>query len=97
MITLSQLIGPDERPVEIPIGRQGVLVDYVWVRRVPERPKQGIFERICDAGKILLGEAVALRWPIPGELEMAMRDKRFDKAAPFDSDAHPLMRNENGG
>jgi len=50
----------------------------VWYRAVPLPFYDGLIERFRNAWKIITGEAYAIYWPEPGELEHALN---FDPAS----------------
>jgi hypothetical protein len=47
-----------------------------WVRAVPLPFYGGILDRLRDAWAVLRGKAYAVRWPQPGELEIALEGAR---------------------
>lgn len=66
---LRDMIGSDD--CRTPIG-DGTLLEQHWVRAVPLPFYTGVLGRIRDAWAVVRGDAYAVRWPEPGELEDAM-------------------------
>jgi hypothetical protein len=61
-------------PIRVDLGNGDVR--EAWVRAVPLPFFGGLFDRIRDAWAVIKGEAYAVRWPEPGDLEVALKGGR---------------------
>jgi hypothetical protein len=61
---LRNMIGGPDVGCGMPDGR--------YVRAVPCPFYGGLFDRLRDARAVVMGNAYAVRWPEPGELEAAL-------------------------
>ena len=66
---IRNLIGPERIHAWMPLGDS----TGVWVRAVPLPFAPGFLARLYAAWAVLMGDAHAVRWPEPGELEEALR------------------------
>lgn len=62
--TLRDMVAPEGVSVGLPDGR--------WFRAVPEPYEGNLVERLRAAWWVLRGDAHAVVWPEPGDLERAM-------------------------
>lgn len=69
---LRDMIGSDSCSSSIRVERQGTIYE-VWVRSVPLPFYDGALARLRSAWEVLCSRAYPVKWPEPGELEIALK------------------------
>lgn len=73
---LHNMIGGPDDATAIKVRLGNGMVREAWVRAVPLPFFGGLVDRFRDAWAVIRGDAFAVRWPEPGDLEVALKGGR---------------------
>lgn len=74
--SLHHMIGSPQCATAVRVSLGNGIVREAWVRSVPLPFFGGLFDRLRDAWAVIRGDAYAVRWPEPGDLEVALKGGR---------------------